>query len=340
MTTSVGNLECTQGAACCMLKSSVPPLTVNTFGPAVQTGRINGTLVQPGPTPPFPLSTFILSAEFVGNVSYAQLQGDTWPSTWDADGTVYGWCCDGQNNGLAESPMSFWSIAGDPYTGQALTPSEVANTPIDYQLLCAQYIPQYQNVNVKPGSLISLNGMIYASVSCMNYGDDPDFNRQHNLVGFLAASSDGGETWANVTEVGAFSNQFSAPIFVSCGQANAPCSQKDDGYVYVFYFGALNGQTYWDSNDYLMLSKVYGSFIADVASYQYYTGLDFDGVAQWKHDRSLAQPVLTYGLMLGENAISYNPFLQRYVFANFGLIDSYGNPRPWHQVGSVFLIKY
>ena len=78
----------------------------------------------------------------------------------------------------------------------------------------------------------------------MNYGDDPAFNRQHNLEGFIAMvsgrgardprcacdtrlplqSKDGGVTWTNTTAVGAFSGRLAAPVFVSCGQANAPCA--------------------------------------------------------------------------------------------------------------------
>lgn len=99
-------------------------------------------------------------------------------------------------------------------------------------------------------------------ISCMNYGDDPAFNRQHNLEGFIALvrvvrahqvselnsacitviyllqSTDGGVTWTNTTAVGAFSGRLAAPVFVSCGQANAPCASL--GFLYVFFPGAVD----------------------------------------------------------------------------------------------------
>lgn len=88
-----------------MLKNAVPPLTNNTYGPAVKTGFVaNPSGPQPGPTPPFPASTLILNVSF-GNVSWwgnGHNQGDTWPSMWAADGTLYAWACDNLNGSPSE----------------------------------------------------------------------------------------------------------------------------------------------------------------------------------------------------------------------------------------------
>jgi len=233
---------CVPGDVCCMLKSSAPPPGNNTYGPAVRTGAlVNKTSTKlPGPTPPFPPSALITNATLNSTVYYWAGAGDTWPTTWAADGSVLGWPCDA--NG---SPMGLWNITGDPWAGQPLVPTQVANAPINYTALCAQYGPTgvYPDINVKPGSTMALNESIYVTVSCMNYGDDPAFNRQHNLGGFLARSTDGGRSFTNVTAVGAFSGQFSAPIFVSCGRNNEPC--RATGWLYVFFQGGFDSQAYW-----------------------------------------------------------------------------------------------
>ena len=150
------------------------------------------------------------------------------------------------------------------------------------------------------------------------------------MGGFLSASTDAGVTWGNVTPVGIFSGRFSAPAFVSCGQANAPCSAKDGGYLYVFFPGADNDEAYWDNNDALYLARVPEATPAAVGAFEFFVGLSGEGAPQWSSDASQAQPSLSYGRMVGENPVMYIPALERYVFANFGFLDRAGNPRPWH----------
>jgi hypothetical protein len=242
----VASYSCVEGGVCCMLKAAVPPLSNNTYGPAVRTGTVPRGA---GPDPPLPPSSFITRVQF-GNVSFwdcgtrtdshdSDLNcGDTWPSTWLADNSTVAWPCDTHG-----SPMGLWRIDGDPTT-TGLRPTPLAPAPIPYEQLCASYgkTGSFPYINVKPGSTIALNGSIFVSVSCMNYGDDAAFNRQHNLGGFLAASTDGGRTFRNVTAVGVFSGVFAAPIFVSCGQNNSPCSDLSGGLLHVFFQGGGGGE--------------------------------------------------------------------------------------------------
>ena len=260
--------------------------------------------------------------------------GDTWPSAWAADGATYGWDCDAHG-----SPMSLWRLDGSP--NGSVVPAPVGSLqPIDYHTLCAPYgkTGSFPLVNVKPSGMTALpasaaapNGTLLVGVSCMNYGDDAGFNRQHNLGGFIARSLDNGQSWANATAVGAFAGRFAAPAFVSCGRANAPCSAKDGGWLYVFFPGSEDGAAYWDNNDALWLARVPEAAPTDAGQYQFFTGLDPEsGAPQWTPDGSQAQPSLAFGRMVGENPVMYIPSLGRYLFANFGFIDDAGNPRPWH----------
>jgi len=165
----------------------------------------------------------------------------------------------------------------------------------------------------------------------MNYGDDAGFNRQHNIVGFIARSTDGGISWTNVTTPGElFSGRFASPVFVSCGRANDQgCLQ--DGYQYIFFPASFDGQSYWDNNDCAYLARALpGETLWQPSSYTFFSGFSADGGVIWTNDSLLAQPVMQFGNMLGENAVTYNPYLKKYLLANYGFIDNNGKPRPWH----------
>ena len=331
--TCVGGSCCRAGGVCCMLKNATPPPSPNPYGPAVATGTLPPA---PGPTPPFPPSADILGATF-GAPSFwpgandrdGKNAGDTWPSAWAPDGRVLAWDCDAHG-----SPMSLWDVRGDPFAGN-LTPVPVGPSlnPLDYTALCG-YLGKtgsYPNINIKPGGMTALpDGTLLAGVSCMNYGDDSVFNRQHNLAGFVAVSRDGGATWANGTPPGElFSRQLAAPVFVSCGRANDGACLAD-GFLYVFFPGAFDGAAYWDNNDGFWLARVPPAGALNTSQYEFYVGSDGTGAPLWDGDALQAQPVLEFGNMLGENAVSYHPFLKKYLMANFGFIDGQGRPRPWH----------
>lgn len=309
--TCVGPSCCAAGGVCCMLKNAVPPATHNTYGPSVRTGTVSRP-PGPGPTPPFPPSTAITSVSF-GPVRYWNGSGDTWPTAWAADGSVLGWVCDADNGG-GFSPMGLWRLTGDPYSGP-LAPTRVAAAPIDYVTLCAQYgKPSASALNVKPaGALALADGTLWTGVSCMNYGDDPGFNRQHNLGGFVARSVDGGATWANATAVGAFGGRFAAPAFLACGRANAACA----GVVYAFFAAGLDGRAYWDNNDAVYLARVAESAVGDAAAYEYFAGtaagvgVGVGGEPVWVPDAARAVPVISYPGMLGENVFTYHPVRRR-----------------------------
>ena len=329
--TCVGGECCAAGGTCCMLKSSPAlPLVNNSWPGAVRTGSVPSPPLPPGPAPPFERSSAVLNVSF-GATQFWEggNQGDTWPSAQLRDGTLLGWDCDAHG-----SPMSLWRLDGDPYVTN-LTPTLVGDLQaINYTTLCAYLGPtgSYPNINVKPAGMAALpDGSLVAGVSCMNYGDDPVFNRQHNLAGFVARSVDNGTTWTNATVVGElFSGRFSAPTFVSCGKAYDDPSCLADGVVYVFFPGAFNNEAYWDNNDAMFLGRVPPDSVANVSAYEFFAGLDGTGSPLWTSDASQAQPSVEFGSMLGENAVSYNPYLKRFVFANFGLIDNEGRPRPWH----------
>ncbi len=68
--------------------------------------------------------------------------------------------------------------------------------------------------------------------------------------------------------MGAFPGRFSAPVFVSCGQANDACTAKDDGFLYVFFPGAFDDNAYWDNNDAMFLARVPVADVSQAGAYQ------------------------------------------------------------------------
>eukprot|EP00658_Telonema_sp_P-2_P029522 TRINITY_DN22452_c0_g1_i3.p1 TRINITY_DN22452_c0_g1~~TRINITY_DN22452_c0_g1_i3.p1 ORF type:complete len:271 (-),score=30.78 TRINITY_DN22452_c0_g1_i3:220-1032(-) len=173
--------------------------------------------------------------------------------------------------------------------------------------------------------MMALDDSLITGVSCMDYGDDPEFNRQHNLAGFLIESRDRGASWTNVTPVDnqLFTGRFSAPLFVACGQGNQDCN----GMVYVMFAAGFDGAAYWCANDAYYLARVLERNVRDATMYEWYAGPG----PLWATDPAEASPVFEFENMLGENSVSYDASVGRYIMANYGFVDSAGRPRPWHQ---------
>jgi hypothetical protein len=200
-----------------------------------------------------------------------------------------------------------------------------AAVPLNFTQLCGGYgrTGFYPYINIKPAGMTCLsNGSLVVGVSCMNYGDDPQFNRQHNLGGFWAQSDDGGATWYAATAVGAFPGRLAAPV---------PVQGSPDGFTYVFFPGSFNDAAYWDNNDGVFLARApAGAAFLDPGQLLFFAGVNASNAPQWTNDSSQAQPVVQFGRMVGENTVFFNSHIQRWVMANFGFLDDAGNPRPWH----------
>jgi hypothetical protein len=328
-------MTCLAGGVCCMLKLKVMPLnSTNPWPGAVQTGVLD-LGYGPAPTPPFPTSTAIAKATLGSSPSLSAFAGDTWPSAWTSTNRTFAWVCDS-----TLGPMGLMELHGDP-TAKALTATVVAPDPLDWLSLCAPYHPGTKEDagNIKSGGMAEVNGTLFLGASCITYGQDSTlFIRQHDITGFVAASSDQGLTWTNVTAVGSFPGRFSAPTFTSCGPG-LPCKDPDMDleWTYVFFTGAsYNDWTYWENGDAHFLARVSPdpASIATPEAYQYYCGMS-GGVTprpQWSPDATQAQPVLTFSRMLGQNALHYNAQIGRWLVANYGFVNASGNPSPWHQL--------
>ena len=81
--------------------------------------------------------------------------------------------------------MNFWRIKNEPQdwcagTGWAINVELVHPLPVAPKIYCQR--PELDNkAGVRPAGLLLLHGTRYLAVELHIYGDNPAFNRQHNL---------------------------------------------------------------------------------------------------------------------------------------------------------------
>jgi hypothetical protein len=256
--------------------------------------------------------------------------GDMWPITWADDGHLYGGA--GDNSG---SPMNIWRIVGGPTpvfweTGWGVHTELVHNLPVDPVVYCQR--PGLDRARgVKPAGLLCLDGRLYLAAELHNYGDHPAFNRQHNLSAWIITSDDHGRTWnLDATPQDFFTGSLASPHFLQFGQNYAGAR---DEFVYAYFAAADDGNSYWENGDCLLLGRVERSRILRREAWQFLIGRADEEMPVWSADAARAVPVFRYALMTGENHVSYNAGIGRYLMGSYGFLDADGRPRPYHAVG-------
>jgi hypothetical protein len=276
-------------------------------------------------------STYIVGGTWDSH-RFHKADGDTWQMTWASDGNLYAGVGDSQY-----SPLNFWQIV----TKDLSLPNKSAvllvdNNPFDCVVYCkdithAQRDPAIRN-SIKPAGLLSVDGTLYMSVETMNYGDNPLFNRQHNLNGWIVKSTDFGKTWErDATPMDFFKGRLASAEFLQFGRDYR--GARDD-YVYAYFTGADDGNSYWDNGDYLLLGRVPKNQILTRSAWDFYAGLKQDGTPRWTHNDVDTVAVFRYPLMTSEDHVSYDAGIKRYLLANYGFHDKDLNPRPNHQLPS------
>jgi hypothetical protein len=270
-------------------------------------------------------------SELIGSVTMGTYRlhkgdGDSWPTTWASDGNLYAGAGDNQ-----DSPMNFWRVEGHPGEREwGPTPYLflVDNMPLNPKVYCQRpnVHPQW---GIKPASLLSVQRKLYFAVELMNFGDNSEFNRQHNIQSWIITTDDFGKTWnREATCQDFFTGRLAAPHFLQFGKDYA--GRRDD-FVYAYFSAAEDGNSYWENGDFLLLGRVHMDSILDRESWEFFTGTGGKGTAGWSRDDSRASPVFSYFHMTGENHVSYNKGLKRYLMGNYGFTDQDGKPRPYHQ---------
>lgn len=283
------------------------------------------------PSPGYPASTLITHVT-LDRARYHQGVGDMWPLTWAEDDHQYAGAGDNRH-----SPMNVWRITGAPdpaaknqaHAFGAWTLDVVSDRPIGPEVYGSN--PRADSgMGIKPAGLIEAGGSLVMAVQEHNYGENPAFNRQLNINGWLITSQDHGASWdVDATPHSFFTGRLASCHFVQYGRGrlNAP-----KGYIYAIFPGASNdGNSYWENGDYVLLGRVPDAHVLDRNAWTFYAGQE-SGMPVWSPNDLEARPVFEYPGMTGENHVSHNPELGVYLMGNYSFLDPEGRPRPYHQL--------
>jgi len=283
---------------------------------------------MPTPVPPYPASTTILDAR-IAWTHRTTAYGDMWPQTWAADGRLYAGAGDNEPPGHLGSPMNLWRADGeDP---RAATVELVNNYPVDIDRY-TKGAGVHRFLGLKPAGLIHLDGVLYMSVENINYGDRPLFNRQHNLNGWIITSRDYGKTWdCDATPQDFFTGRLASCHFLQAGRGD---ENIIDGHVYAYFpCGMDSDDSWWCNGDRMLLGRVRPQHILDRTAWKFLLQPEADGTPRWCLDVGGPVPVFSYPRFCGENHVSYNPHIKRYILANYAFYNpANGEPRPYHTV--------
>lgn len=275
------------------------------------------------PIPNYPVSKLIKQV-IPDKMRIHKGDGDMWPITWADDDILY--AAAGDNT---QSPMNFWKIIGDPepHYSWVMHMELIHKMPIDPNEYC-QRPNVHPEKGVKPAGLICLNGVLYLAVELHNYGENPVFNRQRNVSTWIITSTDYGVTWnKEATPQDFFTGRLSSPHFLQFGKNY---ESARDGYVYSYFPAADDGNSYWENGDYILLGRVSKEKILIRDEWEFYVGSDAGNDPLWSKDDSQAKQVFRYPLMTGENHVSYNEGLKRYIMGNYSFLNQNGEPVPYH----------
>ena len=280
------------------------------------------------PVPEYPKSKLISGVEFE-KFRLHKGDGDMWPLTWAADGNIYGGA--GDNMG---SPMNFWKISGNPaffasiYKDiDGIKVELIDNMPLDPQVYCTD--PEIHPIFAfKPSGILSVDGMLYLSVSTGNYGEEKHWQRQRYINSWIITSADYGMTWnREATPFDFFTGRLAGSSFLQFGQ---DYSSARDEYVYAYFPASDGNMSYWENADFMLLGRAGKDKILIRGEWEFYAGMDSERTPLWNKEDSKAEPVFEYPCMTGHNHVSYNSGIQRYIMGNYSFIDGNGNPRPLH----------
>lgn len=103
--------------------------------------------------------------------------------------------------------------------------------------------------------------------------------------------------------------------------------------MYAYFAGVGDdGNSYWENGDCILLGRVPKDSILVRDAWEFCTSVDGGNVPSWSGDDAKAAAVFRYPLMTGEDHVSYNAGIKRYILGNYGFHDGNGSPFPHHQM--------
>jgi hypothetical protein len=265
---------------------------------------------------PYPASQVIREVSFgpESKIVRQAIDSDNWPITWGDDDAQY---------------TSYGDGAGfEPFVDHKLSLgiAKILGSPGAFQGINIRS-PSGERIGngakgLKSSGMLMVGGVLYMWVR--NAG-----NAQ------LAWSEDHGKTWQWGFRL---STSFGSPAFLNFGKNY---SGARDEFVYSY---SQDGGDAYESSDALVLTRVQEDRIRDRQAYEFFSGLDAHGNAQWTPDIGERQPVFRFRGHCQRVDAVYNPLLRRYLLAvgynhsgGWGLYDA---PEPWGPWTTAFHSDY
>jgi hypothetical protein len=228
--------------------------------------------------------------------------------------------------------MNFWRIRGAPDWTREWHQIDwwldlIDDLPLDPAVYCCD--PRVdRKLGLKPAGLIDVGGTLYFAVQTQNYGTDPAFNRQTNIQGWFITSRDYGRTWdREASDQNFFTGKLASCHFLQIGRGDENIM---DGFVYAYFPCGYDGRSFWENGDAILLGRVPADAILRRDAWEFFIE-ESNGKSLWTHDDAEASYVFEYPHMTGENHVSFNRGIKRYLMGNYSFITDELIPRPNHQ---------
>jgi hypothetical protein len=100
--------------------------------------------------------------------------------------------------------------------------------------------------------------------------------------------------------------------------------------VYAYFPCGYDGNSYWENGDAILLGRVLANAILDRDAWEFFVG-DAHGKTTWSREEKDASYVFEYPDMTGEDHVSYNAGIGRFLLGNYAFVNDALRPRPNHQ---------
>jgi hypothetical protein len=292
--------------------------------------------------PPYPQSQIVTGMEwnFSTVPSHRKAVGsDIWPTTWAADGNLYGAWGDGagfdgteQRKTTGRASLGFARISGTP---EVEDPGSLVGKNVWAQ--APRFAESQATFGGKVVDLISIEGVLYAQGGLWTKANckcaDPTIRSDDNpSERSLAWSTDLGHTW----QMAPWSIADDLGTSLQFGQDYS--GAFDPAHVYLYHQG--NAKT--DPTRIYLRRVLKGEITANPATvghFEYFAGADAARNPRWSKDEADSVPVfvdpnIRSGVFAGPSSVIYDAPLRRYLFTamhgnSTGQIGFFEGPSPW-----------
>jgi hypothetical protein len=271
---------------------------------------------------PYPASDVVLDLRWDDEIVRfgGERAGDNWPITWGDDGRLYTSLGDGYGFAPRDDvyTLAFAAVDGIPSSVGYADAGYADDTDLSVDDVPSNIDEPvgWGSDGIKASGIIMVDGVLYlfvrnyVPVDAADAVGPSDAAWKHSR---MATSTDRGRTW--VWADWYFAEGFGCPEFVQFGPDYA--GSRDD-YVYIC---SQDGNSAYDLDPDIALARVHRRSIADRTAWEFFAGLDSEGVANWTAEIESRASIFHDPAGTQRVAITYNAAIGRYF-----LVSAHGVP--------------